>query len=112
MAFIATTGDQDPEAAPQTLGVVRTATKPDNSHAEFAIVVRSDLKCQGLGRLLMEKMIRYCQGRGTVHMTGQVLPDNKAMQALADKLGFDIWRNFEDEVVDLKLDLQAGEKPA
>jgi acetyltransferase len=113
MAFIATTGGQDPETAPETLGVVRTATKPDNSHTEFAIVVRSDLKCQGLGRLLMEKMIRYCRGRGTAHMTGQVLPDNKAMQALAEKLGFDIWRNFEDEVVDLKLDLQAGaaEKP-
>jgi acetyltransferase len=46
MAFIATaTGDQGQN---ETLGVVRAVADPDNIRAEFAIVVRSDLKGKGL----------------------------------------------------------------
>ena len=33
----------------ETLGVVRAVTDPDNVEAEFAIIVRSDLKGRGLG---------------------------------------------------------------
>jgi hypothetical protein len=41
MAFVAT----DPEEAPdtKTLGVVRVVADPDNTEAEFAIIVRSDM---------------------------------------------------------------------
>ena len=52
---------------PETLGVVGTVTDPDNVAAEFSILVRSDLKGEGLGSLLMRKMIRYCRERGTGH---------------------------------------------
>jgi hypothetical protein len=41
MAFIAT---HMVNGAPETLGVVRTSTKPDNSSAEFAIIVSSEMK--------------------------------------------------------------------
>jgi acetyltransferase len=46
-------------AAAQTLGVVRAVTDPDNVDAEFAIIVRSDLKGEGLGHRLLAKMIAY-----------------------------------------------------
>jgi len=104
MAFIATAPGED--GTPETLGVVRASAKPDNSTAEFAIIVRSDQKGQGLGRLLMEKIIDYCRSRGTGAITGQALLENKGMQGLAEKVGFEVWRNTDDEVVEMHLDLK------
>ena len=105
MAFIASGTSEG--GLPETLGVVRTATKPDNSEAEFAIVVRSDQKGTGLGSVLFQKMISYTRGRGTHHIKGQTMVENKAMQGLSKKFGFVISVNPEEELVDMVLDLTA-----
>ncbi len=102
MAFIATA--IGPKGTPETLGVVRTSTKPDNSEAEFAILVRSDLKGTGLGSMLFHKIIRYTRERGTHWLVGQTLFENKAMQGLARKFGFEISENYEEDLVEMKLD--------
>ncbi|HLT26156.1 MAG TPA: GNAT family N-acetyltransferase, partial [Zeimonas sp.] len=86
MAFVATAEGEDGEI--ETLGVVRTVTDPDNVAAEFAILVRSDLKGHGLGRLLLTKMIDYCRRRGTREMVGEILSENDDMLRLAGRLGF------------------------
>ena len=85
MAFIAVRTDAD--GTPHTIGVVRAVTDPDNVDAEFAIVVRSDLKAQGLGAILMDKMIKYLKSRGTQRMVALVLPDNRAMLELGQSAG-------------------------
>ncbi len=105
MAFIATAPDEN--GKPETLGVVRASTQPDNSTAEFAVIVRSDLKGAGLGRMLMEKIIRYCRDRGTKLLTGQALMENGGMQGLAEKLGFSVARNYDEEVAEMRLPLNA-----
>ena len=56
------------EDATQTVGVVRTITDPNNDRCEFAIIVRSGIKGQGLGEILPRKMSRYCRDRGTQQM--------------------------------------------
>ncbi len=108
MAFIATAMGES--GLPETLGVVRTATKPDNSEAEFAIVVRSDQKGTGLGSVLFRKMVDYTRERGTAHLKGQTMIENKAMQGLSRKFGFEISVNPEEELVDMVLDFT--KKPA
>jgi acetyltransferase len=65
-------------------------TDPDNVEAEFAIILRGDAKGQGLGRLLLDKMIRYWTGRGTRRMSAIVLRENSAMRELATGGGFKI----------------------
>ncbi len=102
MAFIATATGEGGLA--ETLGVVRTATKPDNSEAEFAIVVRSDQKGTGLGSVLFRKIIDYTRERGTHHLKGQTLVENKAMQGLSRKFGFEIKLNPDEDLVDMVLD--------
>lgn len=102
MAFIATANNE--HGKPETLGVVRTSTKPDNSEAEFAIVVRSDLKGSGLGSMLFHKIIRYTKDRGTHWLVGQTLFENKAMQGLSRKFGFEISENYEEDLVEMRLD--------
>ena len=86
MAFIAVAAGEGADY--ETLGVARAHTDPDNVEAEFAVLVRSDLKGQGLGAVLLAKLIRYCRGRGTRRMTGEVLPDNTRMLKLARHFGF------------------------
>jgi acetyltransferase len=104
MAFIATT--MEDEGKPKTLGVVRTFFDPDNINAEFAIVVRTDLKIKGLGSALMEKMIRYCRERGTKELMAYTLRENRAMQALGKKFGFRIKTDPDDpEAIQLVLDM-------
>ena len=104
MAFIATAPDATGKS--ETLGEVRTLTDPDNTVAEYAVVVRSDVKGAGLGRKLMEKMIDYCRARGIRTFAGQVLRENRRMLALVETLGFH--RKYEPDdtsVYDVWLDL-------
>jgi acetyltransferase len=103
MAFIAEI--DAPGGGKETLGVVRTVTDPDNEKAEFAIVVRSDIKSSGLGRRLLSKMIGYCRANGTHFIIGQVLRDNGRMLRFIDHLGFRPVRTVEDDVVEVELDL-------
>ena len=86
MAFIATPTRADPRDS--ILGIVRAVTDPDNDSAEFAILVRSDLKGQGLGYALLDKMVRYCRSRGTRTLWGDVIAGNATMLELATTLGF------------------------
>ncbi|MFC3108741.1 GNAT family N-acetyltransferase [Undibacterium arcticum] len=106
MAFIATR--RRPDGGCETLGVARVVADPDNDQAEFAIIVRSDLKGQGLGRVLMSKLIDYCRSRGTREMAGEALPHNTRVLNLVNKLGFDVKPSSEDGTMHLHLDLAAS----
>jgi acetyltransferase len=86
MAFIAE--ERLEEGERRTLGVARAYADGDNVTAEFAIIVRSDLKGHGLGSLLLEKLIRYCRKRGLRRIVGEVLLQNRRMLELAASLGF------------------------
>jgi acetyltransferase len=109
MAFIAVA--LDGAGAGEILGVARACSLPDGTAAEFAVLVRSDLKRQGLGTLLMRKLIRYCGEHGTAELWGSVLAENGAMLHLAEKLGFRA-RRRELDVVEVALDLQAAARAA
>ncbi|MCB2101062.1 MAG: GNAT family N-acetyltransferase [Rhodobacterales bacterium] len=104
MAFIASAEREDGDGY-ETLGVVRTITDPDNERAEYAIVVRSDLKGQKLGWKLLDKMVGYCRSRGTRTVVGQVLAENRRMLELVKSMGFKT-RNLPGEpVVEVTLTL-------
>ena len=86
IAFLAT--ERDEAGQEQTLGVARAMIDPDNQDAEFGILLRSSVKGGGLGRLLMDKLIRTLRERGTHRLVASVLAENKPMLALALSLGF------------------------
>lgn len=109
MAFIASVNDGQPGA--ETWAVVRAIADPDNRSAEFAILVRSDLKGRGLGSLLMKKIIDYCRARGTGTLCGSVLHGNARMLALARDMGFTQTQGNDVGVVQLTLALTPKESP-
>jgi acetyltransferase len=85
MAFIATC-ERD-SGRFETLGVARAIADPDNNSAEFAIIVRSDLKGRGLGSILLGKLIAYCRSRGTREIVGEALADNDRVARLVRHFG-------------------------
>jgi acetyltransferase len=105
MAFIATR--PGPNGEPETLGVARAVADPDNAQAEFAVTVRSDLKGQGLGSLLMRTLIDYCRAHGIRQMVGEALGENTAIQKLAARFGFQRQLVPGEDAVSMRLDLQA-----
>lgn len=83
-AFVAVRGEE-------IIGVMRSMSDPDNTDAEFAVLVRSDLKELGLGRQLLEKIIDYARAHGLHRLIGITMPNNRGMIKLAQqRLDFDI----------------------
>ncbi len=103
MAFVAVAFDDN---GPSIIGVSRALITPDNSDAEFAILVRSDLKGKGLGKVLMQKIISYCQAKGTKQISGMTMPTNRGMLSLAQSLGFELDVQFADGTADMVLPLK------
>jgi len=105
MAFIATRTGTDGE--PETLGVARAVADPDNSGAEFAIVIRSDLKGKGLGAILFGKLVDYFRSQGLGTLTGDALSENLGVQHLVRRFGGRVLPGDEPGTVQLVVDLHA-----
>ena len=100
MAFVALD-----EATGQMLGLVRLKDELDEQTAEFAILVRSQLKAHGLGWLLMHRVIDYAKKKGLRRMYGDVLTENTTMLQMCAELGFrgeDMGPEFRRVVLDLE----------
>ncbi len=78
---------------------------PDNAVADFAIVVRSEIKGRGLGELLLQSIIDYSRSRGTGELRGETLDGNLRMQKLARKLGFTLKSGLDVGTIELHLPL-------
>jgi acetyltransferase len=72
------------------LGVVRLHIDTNFEAGEYAILVRSDLKNQGLGWKLMELIIAYARNEGIKRIEGEVLAENTLMLEMCSQLGFQI----------------------
>jgi len=91
MAFVALTQDQQ-----ELLGVVRLAADPDYRSAEFAVIVRSDLKGQGIGWELMRHLIQYADAEGLRDLHGNVLAANTRMLQISRDLSFNMTADPDD----------------
>lgn len=77
------------ETANELYGVARFVIDPPGDAAEFAVVIRSDLQQQGLGRALMQELIKYARSTKISRLRGSVSADNTAMIHMCRKLGFE-----------------------
>ena len=71
----------------EVLAVGRTHTCADAT-AELALLVRSNLKGQGLGSALLARLIAHCRNRGISQLVAEVLQHNARMLRLAKRFGF------------------------
>jgi acetyltransferase len=106
MAFVAL----DPETH-DILGAVRLHSDSRYETAEYAILLRSDLKGRGLGWALMQLLIDYARSEGLKSLFGEVLNENINMLNMCRELGFDVKRDPRERglsLVSLDLTAEAG----
>ena len=87
------------------LGVAR-AHRMGEAAAEAALLVRSDLKGQGLGSILLGRPTGRCREWGVARMIIEVMRRNSRMLRLATKYGFRC-DGVQDDTCHLVLDLSA-----
>lgn len=91
--FVATTDKIDAPrepSQPQTLvGSARYTIKSDRLAAEFAVTIRDDMAGKGLASKMMRLLLEHAKSQGLEKIHGDVLRNNKPMQALMQSLGFD-----------------------
>jgi acetyltransferase len=79
------------------LGVVRLHSDANHENAEYAILLRSDVKGRGLGWALMELAVEYARQEGLKRIEGQVLAENRTMLEMCEELGFSIGPDSTDD---------------
>ena len=113
MALVAIAPDDKSPEKDALYGVVRIAADPDNERAEYGVMVRSDLKGQGLGHALMDEILAYARNRGIGQVFGEVLRENTTMLAMCQDLGFERSVDPDDPGVMLvRYTLAAGQAQA
>ena len=97
---------------PQTrdiIGVVRLHSDSRYQTAEYAILLRSDLKGKGLGWALMQLLIAYARSEGLKSLFGEVLNENINMLNMCRDLGFEVRRDPDEPRLSLvSLDLASA----
>ena len=104
MAFVAI----DP-ATKDVVGAVRLHSDSCYEKAEYAILLRTDLKGRGLGWALMQLLIDYGRAEGWKSLFGEVLHENTPMLAMCRDIGFKIGADpDEPRVAIVSFDLAAA----
>ncbi len=81
------------------IGVARYVIEDDGEDCEFALVLADAWQGRGIGRRMLEKLMRVAARRGARSMHGDILSSNASMLALARKLGFRLKRHPQDATI-------------
>ena len=103
LIFIANAMDRG--ITPQVIGVVGLSFDNKRSIAEFALIVRTDQKRRGLGKIMLNKVIGYARCQGYKWLVAEVLPTNFAMLNLSVALGFERQHIPGDDAMTICLNL-------
>jgi acetyltransferase len=107
MAFVALDS-----ANGEVVGLVQLHSDAHYETAEYAVLLRSDLKGRGLGWALMQLLIEYAKAEGLKSLSGEVLRENRTMLTMCRELGFDVTIDpKEAELAIVSLDLAALHRP-
>lgn len=87
----------------EIIGVSRIISDIRTNTAEFAVLIRSDKKGIGLGKILMKAAITHSQSKGLKRLEGVTMPTNRGMIGLAKALGFNVEIDFEEGMAEMKL---------
>jgi acetyltransferase len=71
-------------------GLARAIADPDFDAAECAVIIRADLREQGLGRQLLEALFGVIAAQGVRHAVMRFPEELARIRAIADELGFKV----------------------
>lgn len=100
MALIAEWHDPDTGRDP-IVGVGRLTKDVGTNDAEFAMLVIDEFQREGIGTELLRRLVQIGRDEGLSRITADILVQNRAMQHVSEKLGFEIVHSDDpaDEMV-------------
>ena len=93
MAFVAET------AAHEILGVSRMTKVHWSREAEVAVVVSDAYQGRGLGKELLARLLLFGADEKLERLTAEILPENRSVMRVCEKLGFSLKHTLDDETV-------------
>jgi acetyltransferase len=90
---------------PEVLAAAGFYSDADDDSAEFGIIVRSDLKGQGMGFTIMTYLFRKAPSYGVRRLWGLILRDNADMLDLVTSLGMRIESSPDGNILRAVIDL-------
>jgi GNAT superfamily N-acetyltransferase len=93
------------------VAVARFEGRPGESSAELAVVVDDALQHQGVGRLMLERLVDVAREAGLGELAAEVLIGNQAMLSLLRTLGLPRRTESDGDTVTVHVDL-AGPGPS
>jgi len=107
MAIVLETSD--PRYEPEIVGIAQYFRDPHTDFADVGFIVKDVWQGKGLGRILVEEMIRLARENGIKGLTADVLASNQAMLHLFEQTGLDVRTDTESGVV--LVEIHFGESP-
>jgi acetyltransferase len=89
------------EGEQEIVGVARLTRLPNPTEAEFAMLVRDDFQRRGVGTQLLQNLLAFGADEGIERVVAYMLPENRGMIEIIEKLGFTMERE-EDMVKAVK----------
>ena len=98
MALVAEHRNPD-TGEPEILGVSRMMKIFGTTEAEVAVLISDKCQNRGLGKELLGRLIMVGADEHLTRLTADILPDNRGVMRICEKLGFSLKHSLEDEVV-------------
>ncbi len=96
----------DPQTQlPEILAVGRLIKLHGSREGEFAVLVSDSWHHRGLGFEILKRLVEIGRDEGLVRIFGDILPENRDMLRVCDKLGFRRHFSAEDGVVRAEIEL-------
>jgi acetyltransferase len=84
---------------PEILAVGRLTKVHGTNDAEVAVLVSDRFQGHGLGKELLGRLIRVGKDEKLDRLVADILPDNRDVMRVCEKLSFTLRHSLEDEVV-------------
>jgi GNAT superfamily N-acetyltransferase len=96
-------------SASDLMAVARYEGRPGEGSAELAVVVDDVLQHQGVGRLLLGRLVDVAREAGLVELVADVLTGNGAMLSLLRRLDLPRRSETDGDTVTIHVDLEGAE---
>jgi acetyltransferase len=83
----------------EILGVGRLTKIHGSNDAEVAVLVSDRYQGRGLGKELLGRLVQVGTNEKLAKLTADILPDNRDVMRICEKVGFTLKHSLEDEVV-------------
>src|SRR5450432_1525599 len=98
MVLVAERGNPE-TGEPEILGVGRMMKIHGTTEAEVAVLISDKWQNRGLGKELLGRLRMVGADDHLTRLTADILPDNRSVMRICEKLGFTLRHSLDDEVV-------------